>query len=151
MNLFLIKNKHIKLDGKKKSCKFYFRIKIGNALIIKKGKKNRIKTQIFYTLGSLIYILLFLAGCNNQDKWKAVPLNIKKQESFNYSEMISGELDSTEKDDLEAVKEKTTQEMESNTKRNSDSSSKSNSKETSLINKVWHRIKNIYSWFIDLF
>ena len=151
MNLFLIKNKHIKLDGKKKSGKYYFRIKIGNALIIKKGKKNRIKTQIFYTLGSLIYILLFLAGCNNQDKWKAVPLKIKKQESFNYSEMISGDLDSTEKAGLEAAKEKTAQEMEGNPKRKSDSSVKSNSKEISLINKIWQGIKNIYNWFIDLF
>ena len=109
--------------------------------------------KFFYYILIVCLICMFLlqSGCDNRDKWKAVPLKIIKQESFNYSEMISGELDSTEKDDLEAVKEKTTQEMESNTKRNSDSSSKSNSKETSLINKVWHRIKNIYSWFIDLF
>ena len=128
-----------------------FRIKIGNALIINKGKKNRIKAQIFYILFGLIYILLFLAGCNNQDKWKAVPLQITKRESFNYSEMISGDLDSAKKVGLEAAKEKTAQEMEGNPKRKSDSSPKSNSKETSLINKVWHGIKNIYSWFIDLF
>ena len=151
MNLFLIKNKHIKLDGKKKSCKFYFRIKIGNALIIKKGKKNRIKTQIFYTLGSLIYILLFLTGCNNQDKWKAVPLKITKQESFNYSEMISGELDSTEQAGLEAAKEITAQEMKGNPKQKSDRSVKSKSEETSLMDTIWTGIKNMYDWFIDLF
>ena len=151
MNLFLIKNKHIKLDGKKKSGKYYFRIKIGNALIINKGKKNRIKAQIFYILGGLIYILLFLAGCNNQDKWKAVPLKITKHESFNYSEMISGDLDSTKKAGLEAAKEITAQEMKGNPKRNSESPAKSNSKETSLMDTIWTGIKNMYDWFIDLF
>ena len=65
--------------------------------------------------------------------------------------MISGELDSAKKVGLEAAKKKTAQEIEGNPKRKSDSSPKSNSKETSLINKVWHGIKNIYSWFIDLF
>ena len=94
---------------------------------------------------------IFQSGCDNKDKWKAVPLEITKRESFNYSEMISGELDSTEKAGLEAAKEKTAQEMEGNPKRKSDSSAKSKSKEISLINKVWQGIKNIYNWFIDLF
>ena len=105
----------------------------------------------FIIIVSLISTSFFQSGCDNKDKWKAVPLKITKRESFNYSEMISGELDSTEKAGLEAAKEKTAQEIEGNPKRKSDSSPKSNSKETSLINKVWHGIKNIYSWFIDLF
>ena len=104
-----------------------------------------------YIIAGLIGMFLLQSGCDKQDKWKAVPLQIKKQESFNYSEMISGELDSTEKAGLEAAKEKTAQEMEGNPKRKSDSSAKSNSKEISLINKVWQGIKNIYNWFIDLF
>ena len=91
------------------------------------------------------------SGCKNQNKWKAVPLEITKRESFNYSEMISGELDSTEKVGLEAAKEKTAQEMEGNPKRKSDSSPKSNSKETSLMDTIWTGIKNMYDWFIDLF
>ena len=105
----------------------------------------------FIIIVSLISTSLFQSGCDNKDKWKAVPLKITKRESFNYSEMISGELDSTEKAGLEAAKEKTAQEMEGNPKRKSDSSAKSNSKEISLINKVWQGIKNIYNWFIDLF
>ena len=105
----------------------------------------------FIIIVSLISTSFFQSGCDNKDKWKAVPLKITKRESFNYSEMISGELDSTEKAGLEAAKEKTVKEMKGNPKRKSDSSPKSNSKETSLINKVWHGIKNIYSWFIDLF
>ena len=99
----------------------------------------------------LIGIFFLQSGCSNKDKWKAVPLKITKHESFNYSEMISGDLDSTEKAGLEAAKEKTAQEMEGNPKRKSDSSAKSNSKEISLINKVWQGIKNIYNWFINLF
>ena len=80
-----------------------------------------------------------------------MPLQIKKQESFNYSEMISGKLDSSARTELEAVKKKTAREIEDNPKRTSESPAKSKSKETSLINKVWHGIKNIYIWFIDLF
>ena len=99
----------------------------------------------------MLGIFLLQPGCNRKDRWKAVPLKITKRESFNYSEMISGELDSTEKAGLEAAKEQTTQEMEGNPKRKSDSSAKSNSKEISLINKIWQGIKNIYNWFIDLF
>jgi len=38
-----------------------------------------------------------------KNKCKVVPLQIKKQESFNYSEMISGDLDSSAKSALEAV------------------------------------------------
>ena len=105
----------------------------------------------FIIIVSLISTSFFQSGCDNKDKWKAVPLKITKRESFNYSEMISGELDSTEKVGLEAAKEKTAQEMEGNPKRKSDSSAKSNSNELSLINKVWQGIKNIYNWFINLF
>ena len=105
----------------------------------------------FIIIVSLISTSFFQSGCDNKDKWKAVPLKITKRESFNYSEMISGELDSAKKIGLEAAKEKTAQEMEGNPKRKSGSSPKSNSKETSLINKALQGIKNIYNWFIDLF
>ena len=94
---------------------------------------------------------IFQSGCDNKDKWKAVPLKIKKQESFNYSEMISGELDSTEQAGLEAAKEITAQEMKGNPKQKSDSSVKSKSEETSLMDTIWTGIKNMYDWFIDLF
>ena len=109
------------------------------------------KYLYYILIGCLIGTFFLQSGCKRKDKWTAVPLNITKRESFNYSEMISGDLDSAKKVGLEAAKEKTAQEMEGNPKRKSDSSPKSNSKETSLINKVWHGIKNIYSWFIDLF
>ena len=59
----------------------------------------------------LIGIFFLQSGCSNKDKWKAVPLKITKQESFNYSEIISGKLDSTAKAELEAVKKITTENM----------------------------------------
>ena len=109
------------------------------------------KSLRYILTAGLIGIFFLQSGCSNKDKWKAVPLKIIKQESFNYSEMISGELDSTEKADLEAAKEKTAQEIKNNSEQISEKSAKSNSKEVSLINKVWQGIKNIYNWFINLF
>ena len=75
-----------------------------------------------------------------------MPLQIKKQESFNYSEIISGDLDSTAKSDLEAVKKNTTEKMK-NTSEDINNSIPSNSKS----NSIWQGIKNIYNWFLDLF
>ena len=54
----------------------------------------------------LIGIFFLPLGCNKKDKWKPVPFKIKKQESIYYSEMVSGDLDSTAKSEPEAVKKK---------------------------------------------
>ena len=109
------------------------------------------KLHYYIHIVGFIGMFLLQSGCNNQDKWKAVPLKITKHESFNYSEMISGDLDSTEKAGLEAAKEITAQEMKGNPKQKSDSSVKSKSEETSLMDTIWTGIKNMYDWFIDLF
>ena len=56
----------------------------------------------------LIYLTIFLIimSCNDQNKWKGPGnFDINRQESFNYSEMLSGELDSTTKAQLENFKE----------------------------------------------
>ena len=94
----------------------------------------------------LIGIFFLQSGCNKKNKWKAVPLQIKKQESFNYSEVISGDLDSLAKSELEAVKKNTTEKMK-NTREDINNSLPSNSKS----NSIWQGIKNIYNWFLDLF
>ena len=94
----------------------------------------------------MIGIFFLQSGCNKKDKWKAVPLQIKKQESFNYSEMISGDLDSTAKAELEAVKKITTEKMK-NTSEDINNALPSNRKG----NSIWQGIKNIYNWFLDLF
>ena len=58
-----------------------------------------------------IYILIFLLislGCKNEKGWGnegvGKTFTIKRQESFNYSEMLSGDLDSTEKIELDNYK-----------------------------------------------
>ena len=100
----------------------------------------------YIVIAGLIGIFFLSSGCNKKDKWKAVPLRIKKQESFNYSEMISGDLDSIAKSELEAVKKNTSEKMK-NTREDINNSLPSNSKS----NSIWQGIKNIYNWFLDLF
>ena len=94
----------------------------------------------------LIGIFFLQSGCSNKDKWTAVPLQIKKQESFNYSEIISGDLDSTAKAELEAVKKNTTEKMDNDP----EDINKSSSKEKRG-NSIWKGIQNLYNWFIELF
>ena len=94
----------------------------------------------------LISIFFLQSGCSKKNKWKAVPLQIKKQESFNYSEMISGDLDSTAKSELEAVRKNTSEKMK-NTSEDINNSLPSNRKDDSM----WQVIQNTYNWFLDLF
>jgi len=94
----------------------------------------------------LIGIFFLPSGCNKKDKWKPVPFTIKKQESIYYSEMVSGDLDSTAKSELEAVKKITTEKMK-NTSEDINSSLPPNRKDDS----IWQGIKNTYNWFLDLF
>ena len=100
----------------------------------------------YILVASLICIFFLQSGCSNKDKWKAVPLQIKKQESFNYSEIISGELDSTAKAELEAVKKNTTEKMDNDTEEINKSSSKEKRGDS-----IWRGIQNLYNWFIELF
>ena len=96
----------------------------------------------------LISIFLLQSGCDNKNKWKAVPLKIKKQESFNYSEMISGDLDSNMKAELEQVRKnisKGNKDLKQQIDKRRDES-KSNFFQT-----IWKSTKNIYNWFLDLF
>ncbi len=101
--------------------------------------------QYILTAG-LICIFFLPSGCNKKDKWKPVPFPIKKQESIYYSEMVSGDLDSTAKSELEAVKKNTTEKMK-NTSEDINNSLPSSSK----VDSIWQGIKNIYNWFLDLF
>ena len=102
---------------------------------------------IRYILTAGLFGIFFLqSGCSNKDKWKAVPLQIKKQESFNYSEIISGDLDSTAKAELEAVKKNTTEKMDNDHEAINKSSS--NGKK---VKSIWKGNQNLYNWFIELF
>ena len=101
--------------------------------------------QYILTAG-LIGIFFLQSGCRKKNNWTAVPLQIKKQESFNYSEIISGDLDSTAKSELEAVRKNTSEKMK-NTSEDINNSLPSNSKGDS----IWRGIQNTYNWFLDLF
>ena len=100
----------------------------------------------YILVASLIYIFFLQSGCSNKDKWKAVPLTIKKQESIYYSEIVSGYLDSTAKAELEAVKNNTIEKMDNDPKE-----IKKNSVKNKKGNSIWMGIRNLYNWFIELF
>ena len=104
------------------------------------------KSLRYILTAGLIGIFFLQSGCNKKNKWKAVPLQIKKQESIYYSDMISGDLDSLAKSELEAVKKNTTEKMK-NTREDINNSLPSNRKGDS----IWQVIKNTYNWFLDLF
>ena len=60
-----------------------------------------------------IIILLISLSCNNQKGWGkdgvGESFTIKRQQSYNYSEMLSGDLDSTENIEFDNYKEKITE------------------------------------------
>ena len=60
--------------------------------------------------------------------------------------MISGELDSTAKAELEAVKKITTEKMDNDPDEINKSSAKNKKG-----NSIWKGIRNLYNWFIELF
>ena len=58
----------------------------------------------------IIIILLISLSCNNQKRWGKEGVGntftIKRRQSYNYSEMLSGDLDSTETKEQENYKER---------------------------------------------
>ena len=106
------------------------------------------KSHHYKYIAGLIIISLFQSGCSDQDKWKAVPLQIKKQESFNYSEIISGELDSTAKAELEKVRKNISEENNDLSKQLDEHRSENTSH---FFKTILESMKNIYNWFINLF
>ena len=100
----------------------------------------------YILVASLICIFFLQSGCSNKDKWKAVPLKITKHESIYYSEVVSGDLDSTAKAELEAVKKITIEKMDNDPDEINKSSAKNKKG-----NSIWKGIRNLSNWFIELF
>ena len=100
----------------------------------------------YIIVASLIFFFFLQSGCSNKDKWKAVPLTIKKHESIHYSEIVSGVLDSTAKAELEAVKKNTAEKMDNDPKEINKNSAKNKKGDS-----IWKGIRNLYNWFIELF
>ena len=105
----------------------------------------------YILIAVLIGIFLLQLGCRRKNKWNAVPLKINKQESYNYSEMISGKLDSTTKAELEEVKKVVSLEKENIQKNFKEGPAERDSKNTTIIGTIIEGINNIYNWFLDLF
>ena len=101
-----------------------------------------------FIIASFIGIFLLQSGCKNQDKWKAVPLKINKQESYNYSEIISGDLDSTAKAELEKVRKNVSQENKDLSKYIDE---RRDENKSNFFKPIWKSINNIYNWILDLF
>ena len=95
----------------------------------------------------LLITIILIFGCDNKDKWKAVPLKINKQESYNYSELISGELDSSKKDDLEEVRKNISKNNKDLSKQLQEHRTKTKS---NFISTIRIKIINIYNWILDL-
>ena len=91
----------------------------------------------------IIIFCLIQIHCGKKDKWKALPLNIKKQESYNYSEMISGKLDSATKMEFEEVKKTISDKNKLDIKK-----SKSG---VTFFDKIKNLINNIINWIKNIF
>ena len=97
---------------------------------------------------SLIGIFIFHSGCDNRNKWKVAPFKIKRQESYNYSEMISGKLDSAAKAELEQVRKNISEENKDLSKQLDEALSEN---KPHFFKTILESMKNIYNWFINLF
>ena len=93
----------------------------------------------------IIIILLISLSCNNQKGWGKEGVGntftIKRQQSYNYSEMLSGDLDSTDEVKFENYKEKKKKELDK--ENTTDMKEKYNSFLTALY--------DLYEKFIGLF
>ena len=107
--------------------------------------KNHRKKHYFYRVWIIICFIVHL-GCNNKDIWQVKNTDFDKKPSYNYSEYISGELDSLGKIALEQSKEDLMEKKETSSNENQ----KRDSKNSSFFESIRTSIKEIYKWFINL-
>lgn len=113
--------------------------------------KMYLKSKIFLFLG---FIILCSYACDNHNKWKVAPIEFERKKSYAYSEMISGELDSTSKLQHNAYKSKKINEkrsIEEETKSENINNKDSNNIFINTIEYIFLNIKkylkNIIEWF----
>ena len=103
----------------------------------------------------IIIILLISLSCNNQKGWgKEGVVNtftIKRQQSYNYSEMLSGDLDSTKKKKLDNYKEKIAKKKESTLVNENTNVVKEKNYINEKYNTFLSKLYNYYRKFIGLF
>ena len=103
----------------------------------------------------IIIILLISLSCNNQKGWGKEGVGdtftIKRQQSYNYSEMLSGDLDSTKKKELDNYKENIANKKQPSL----DNKNTKVAKETKPIKEIFNTflsaLYDLYKNFIGLF
>ena len=102
-----------------------------------------------------LILLLISLGCRDEKGWGnegvGKTFTIKRQESFNYSEMLSGELDSTEKIELDNYKNRLIEKKENGLDKDTTNAAKEKNIIKEKFNSFLSVLYDLYINFIDLF
>ena len=103
----------------------------------------------------IIIILLISLSCNNQKRWGKEGVGntftIKRQQSYNYSEMLSGDLDSTKKIEFDNYKDKIAEKKENALDNENTNVAKEKNTIKEKFNTFLSALYDLYKDFIGLF
>ena len=103
----------------------------------------------------IIIILLISLSCNNQKGWGKEGVGntftIKRQQSYNYSEMLSGDLDSTKKIEFDNYKDKIAEKKENSLDNKNTNVAKEKNTLKQKFNTFLSALYDLYNNFIELF
>ena len=103
----------------------------------------------------IIIILLISLSCNNQKGWGKEGVGntftIKRQQSYNYSEMLSGDLDSTRKIEFDNYKENIAEKRENDLDNENTNVAKEKNTIKENFNTFLSALYDLYKNFIGLF
>ena len=103
----------------------------------------------------IIIILLISSSCNNQKGWGnegvGKTFTIKRQQSYNYSEILSGDLDSTKKIEFDNYKENIAEKRENDLENENTNVAKEKNTIKENFNTFLSALYDLYKNFIGLF
>ena len=103
----------------------------------------------------IIIILLISLSCNNQKRWGKEGVGdafkVTRQQSYNYSEMLSGDLDSTKEKELDNYKEKIADKKETTLDNKNTNVAKEKNTIKEKYNTFLSALYDLYKNFIGLF
>ena len=103
----------------------------------------------------IIIILLVSLSCNNQKGWGKEGVGnsftIKRQQSYNYSEMLSGDLDSTKEKEFDDYKDKIAEKKENALDNKNPNVAKEKNTLKEKFNTFLSALYDLYNNFIGLF
>ena len=104
----------------------------------------------------IIIILLITLSCSNQEKgWGKEDIGntftIKRQQSYNYSEMLSGDLDSTDKIEFDNYKDKIAEKKENALDNENTNVAKEKNTIKENFNTFLSALYDLYKNFVGLF